>query len=94
MAFAFHLLDPLLPDRFAVDQAVQACRDAITDRINRDGYTRVNIRSAQIDNNPGRNDYIVGTAVARGRGSMVDFEFSCAMNINNGRVRSVQLNPR
>jgi hypothetical protein len=26
------------------------------------------------------------------RGSMVDFEFSCAMNINNGRVRSVELN--
>jgi hypothetical protein len=76
------------------EQAVQACRDAITDRISRDGYTRVNIRSAQVDNNPGRNDYIVGTAVARGRGSMVDFEFSCAMNINNGRVRSVQLNPR
>lgn len=74
------------------EEAIQACRDAITDRISRDGYTRVNIRSAQVDNNPGRNSYIVGTAVACGRGSMVDFGFSCAMNINNGRVRSVQLN--
>lgn len=74
--------------------AIRACRDAITDRINRDGYTRVNIVRIVADDNPGRNDYLVGTATARGRSSMVDFSFSCNMNFDTGRVRSVQLNAR
>jgi hypothetical protein len=75
-------------------EAVSACREAITDRINRDGYTRVNILSADVDNNPGRNDWVVGRAVAQSRGGSVDFDFSCDMNMNNGRVRNVQLNRR
>lgn len=75
-------------------EAVRACREAITDRINRDGYTRVNILSASVDDNPGRNDWVVGRATAaRGRAA-VDFDFSCSMNMNNGRVRDVRLNRR
>jgi hypothetical protein len=74
--------------------AIRACRDAITDRINRDGYTRVNIQRVDADDNPGRNDYLIGTATARGRNSTVDFDFSCNMNFDTGRVRSVQLNAR
>ena len=73
---------------------LQSCRDAIMQRISRDGYNRVNILSAEADDNSGRNDYIVGRATARGRSGVVEFDFSCAMNFNNGRVRSVELNRR
>jgi hypothetical protein len=75
-------------------QAVRACRDAITDRISRDGYTRVNILSAEADNNRGGKDRIFGRATARGRNETVDFNFTCNMNLSNGRVRSVDLDRR
>jgi len=81
-------------DSVAGNAALSACRDAITQRIDRDGYTRVNILSAQADNNPGRNDHIFGRATARGRSGAVNFDFTCSMNLSNGRVRSVELNPR
>jgi hypothetical protein len=78
----------------ATNADLRACRDAISQRINRDGYTAVNILGAEADNNPGRNDYIVGTATARRGRNVVDFDFSCLMNFNNNRVRSVDLRPR
>jgi hypothetical protein len=75
------------------NEALRSCRDAIMDRISEDGYTRVNILSADADNGPGRNDYIIGRATARNRSSssLVEFDYSCNMNFNNGRVRSVDL---
>jgi hypothetical protein len=76
-------------------EAMRACREAITQRISRDGYSRVNILSADADDNRGGRDKIVGRATAsRGRSSTVDFDFTCNMNFNNGRVRSVDVNPR
>jgi hypothetical protein len=75
-------------------EAVRACRDAITDRINQDGYSRVNILSADVDNNPGSNDSVIGRATARGRSGSVEFDFGCTINLSTGRVRNVQLNRR
>jgi len=80
--------------RLSRADAVRACRDAITDRINQDGYGRVNILSANLDDNRGGNDAVIGRATAQGRGSTVNFDFVCEMNLNNGRVRNVQLQRR
>jgi hypothetical protein len=80
--------------RMSRGDAVRACREAITDRISRDGYGRVNILSADVDDNRGRNDAVIGRATAQGRGSVVNFDFVCEMNLNNGRVRNVQLQQR
>jgi hypothetical protein len=90
--------DPLGSSSNAVTtrEALRSCREAIMNRISQDGYTRVNILSADADNGPGRNDYIIGRATARNRSSssVVEFDFSCNMNFNNGRVRSVDLRLR
>jgi hypothetical protein len=75
-------------------EALRACREAITQRISRDGYIRVNILSADADENRSGRDTIVGRATARGRSSNVDFAFTCNMDFSDGRVRSVEVNPR
>ena len=75
--------------------AIDACGDAVTDRIAREyRNANVDILSIRADNGPGRNDYVVGEAAA-GRGRNADtFSFSCQVDLNNGRVRNVSVRRR
>jgi hypothetical protein len=82
--------------RFTAEQAVEVCRAAVLDEAFRRFRTRrVEFRRIGLDNNPGRNDWVVGILnVRRGWGRSDNYRFSCSVNFNNGRVRSAQIEQR
>lgn len=71
--------------------ALRGCREAVTDRLSRDGYDYITIDRMVPDDNPGRNDWITGRARGdRGHGPR-RFVFSCSVDFDSGRVRSVDI---
>ncbi len=82
---------------FGVDEAVRVCQDAIRDRAyDRLRGARIEFRRTTIDNNPGRNDWVVGTFGAwrgNGRARSDLYRFNCSVNFDNGRVRSADFEP-
>lgn len=77
---------------FNTASAIRICEDAVRDRIRRDyGYRDIEVRETRADNNRGRNDWIVGIAVAGGRVNREDFRFECSVDFGSGRVRSVNV---
>jgi len=77
---------------FAVDDAVQVCRDEVLRQAGRRfRNSDLHIRRMDIDDNPGRNDWVIGSLdVHRGpRGER--YNFSCSVDFNTGRVRSAQI---
>ena len=81
--------------RFTSDQAMQVCRDAVRDQAMRQFGTRdVNFRRINIDDEPGRNDWVVGMMEVRDRGREEHLRFSCSVNFDTGRVRSAEIHPR
>jgi len=77
---------------FAVDDAVQVCRDEVLRQAGRRFRSSdLHIRRMDIDDNPGRNDWVIGSLdVHRGpRGER--YNFSCSVDFNTGRVRSAQI---
>lgn len=84
------------PNRWTTEQAIEGCRDAIRIQA-RDRFRgrRVEFLSTRIDDNPGRNDYVMGAVeVFRGRLMENRYRFSCAVNFDSGRVRSADIEPR
>jgi hypothetical protein len=69
-------------------QMMQNCQRAVEDRMRRDGYARVQFESINVDNRPGPNASIIGTA----RSGRDAFQFSCGMT--RGSVRSVDVSRR
>jgi hypothetical protein len=83
------------PRRFTVDQAVSVCQDSVRAQAgDRFRGRRVEFLNTRIDDNPGRNDWVVGMIdVYRGPFAEERFRFACSVNFDNGQVRSVQLDP-
>ena len=79
------------PSRFTAEQAIRVCQDDVRQRaLDRFGRSEIVFRKTNIDDNPGRNDWVIGTIeVRRGRRSDL-FRFSCSVNFENGRVRSAR----
>lgn len=76
------------------EMAVQRCQREVDDRIRRQGYQDIRFNSINIDDRPGRNDWVIGNARAdRGRNSD-RFEFSCRVDLATGNIRSVDLGRR
>jgi len=75
-------------------RAVAICRNSAEDRLRRDGYSRVEFLSIDVDNRPGRNDSVVGVARADRRNRTESFDVFCAVNMDNGTVRSVETRHR
>jgi hypothetical protein len=75
-------------------QVMRQCERAVEQRIQRDGYGRVEFESVNVENRPGPNDSVVGRARVDGRNGSDFFNFSCAVNLDNGNVRSVEVNRR
>jgi hypothetical protein len=75
-------------------RAVQACEEAVEGRLRDQGFRALDFGSANIDDRPGRNDWVVGSASARDRGRTVWFDFSCSVNLRNGSVRTAEVNRR
>lgn len=113
------------------NDAARACQDAVRERANQQyGFRDITFRGLNADDNPGRNDRIMGSFdVRQGRdaeradryagrdnaisacqraaeqriqpprptgnnGRTYDFEIRCAVNPDNGSVRSIQVNRR
>jgi hypothetical protein len=90
---------PMAPGQtpFAGEQAgraIQNCEVSVEQRMTRDGYQRIDFGSVNVDDRPGRNDWVVGAASAMERGRPMWFDFSCSVDLQDGDVRSVDVNPR
>jgi len=72
-------------------RGVQACEAAVRDQMRRDGYRDIELGRINVDNNPGRNDWVVGSVSASRRGRVEYLDFSCSVNLNTGDVRSVDV---
>jgi hypothetical protein len=82
------------PGGFPVPRAIQLCQDAVTDRLNREGYPYVTFERTIPDNNPGRNDWVVGAVNGKRGFEITRFSFSCSVDFGSGRVRSVDVRRR
>jgi hypothetical protein len=83
-------------NRFTREQAVRICQDAIRQQAaDRFRSRDVVFRRTEMDEQPGRNDWVVGAiSVRRGEGREEAYRFSCSVNFDSGRVRSAQIEDR
>jgi len=72
-------------------RAIRVCQEAVVARIQREGYRYVNFESTAPDNNPGRDDWILGTVVAQRGRAATRLLFACSVDFRTGRVRSVDV---
>ncbi len=79
--------------RYTTEQAVRICQDAVRNQaLDRFRGRAVEFRETRLDDQPGRNDWVVGTIdVLRGREAEGPFRFSCSVNFDTGQVRSAQI---
>jgi hypothetical protein len=81
--------------RFAGEDAVRVCREAIAQQAADRFRTRdIQFRKIAMDDNPGRNDWVVGTVVVRDRDGDQPYRFSCSVDFQSGRVRTAEIEPR
>ena len=74
------------------NDAVRACQDAVRERANQQyGLRDIDFRNLNADDNPGRNDTIMGSFDARRGNDRDTYRFSCAVDLANGRVRRVDI---
>lgn len=81
-------------DRYSREGAFRACREAVQERLRRNGYTDFNISRMDMDDRSGNNDSIVGGLAAQRDGYSDNFEFSCSIDFDGGQVRSINVNRR
>jgi hypothetical protein len=79
------------PGAFPMARVVRMCQDSVTDRLNQDGYSYITFERTTPDDNPGRHDWVTGTAKATRRFETRWFSFSCSVDFRAGIVRSVDV---
>jgi hypothetical protein len=80
-------------NRYTREQAIRACQDNVSDQA-RDRWRggSVTFRRIDIDDNPGRNDWVVGTLAVRLRGDREEvYRFSCSVDFRSGSIRSARI---
>ena len=81
------------PRRFTTEEAVKVCQEAVGSQAH-DRFRGATIvfRTTAIDDNPGRNDWVVGMLEVQGRRGPSDvYRFSCSVNFDTGMVRSAAI---
>lgn len=78
----------------SVAPALLNCQDAIQARLQRSGYVDMSFVSIDLDQRPGRKDWVVGSAQAQRGNRPVRLDFSCRMNLGTGNVRTVNITRR
>jgi len=74
---------------------MEACGQAVSDRLRNEGYSDVRISSMNAEDRPGGLDRVYGSADAEGQYRRHErFDFSCRVNLERGEVHSVDVNPR
>ena len=80
--------------RWSTDEAITSCKDSIQQEAHqRFGNAPVNFRQTNIEDKPGRNDWVAGTIAvktSRWRPSEV-YRFSCNVDFSSGRLRSAHI---
>ena len=80
---------------FGTDEAIRVCRDAVHDQASRRFHTSdVHFLNTRIDDNPGRNDWVIGRIDVHPDRSGEVYNFSCSVDFNSGRVRTSEIDPR
>ncbi len=80
---------------FATEEAVRVCQDSILRTANsRFRRAELHILQIRVEDDPGRQDWIVGTIDVHRPGRHERFNFSCSVDFNTGRVRSADLDSR
>jgi hypothetical protein len=82
--------------RFTTEQAVQVCESSIRQQAEQRFRTQnVSFRGTALDDNPGRQDWVMGMFdVRRSPGRDETYRFSCSVNFDSGQVRSAQIGTR
>jgi hypothetical protein len=86
---------PQARGRFTTQQAIQVCQDAVKQQAY-DRFRTWNIafRRTNLDNSPGRQDWITGMFdIRRPYDRDETYNFSCSVNFDTGQVRSAQIDP-
>lgn len=79
---------------FPMARAIQACQDSVSLRLRGDGYHFVTFENTIPVDNPGRHDWISGTAYGKRGLGTTRFAFSCSVDFSSGKVRSVDVHRR
>jgi hypothetical protein len=74
--------------------AMDSCEKGVEGNIRQKGYQHVDFLSINVDDRPGRSDWIVGIARADMRSRSDSFNFSCSVDLRDGTVRSVDVRGR
>jgi Protein of unknown function (DUF3011) len=80
--------------QFSNDEALRVCQDAVRQQAaQRFNTSNITFQRSGLDGNQGRRDLVTGTfSIRRGAsGRDETHRFSCALNLDNGRVGSVQI---
>lgn len=76
------------------ERAIANCRRSVEERLHTDGFDRIEFRTINVDDRPGRSDWVVGSVRAEGRGRAEFRDFSCSVDLLDGDVRSVDVRRR
>jgi hypothetical protein len=80
---------------FAIEEAVRVCQsEVLRQAARRFRSNDVHLGRTTIDDNPGREDWVMGSLDVHRGPREERYGFSCSVNFDTGRVRSVQLDFR
>jgi len=76
------------------NRAFEICQRAVEERVRRDGFGRVEFTGVRMDDQPGRNDWVLGSVRAHRGPNFETFGFTCSVDLRTGVVRSVDVRAR
>ncbi|HEY6390698.1 MAG TPA: hypothetical protein VIX89_05450 [Bryobacteraceae bacterium] len=80
--------------RMPADEAIRVCQESVQQQAEERLHTRqLAFQRVTIDDNPGRNDWVIGTFEVRRYNRDERYRFSCSVDFDSGRVRSAQFEP-
>jgi hypothetical protein len=83
-----------VPGGFYGARAIENCKDAVAERLNRDGYRHVNFEHADPSSGHGTGDVVTGAVNGSWGYTLRRFSFSCSVEFGSGRVRTVDVRQR
>jgi hypothetical protein len=82
------------PDRrLTSSDAIHQCGEAAEGQLRRNGYSDTRIVNANVDDQPGHNDWIYGTLSGRRGPYSENFSFACPVDLEAQRIGAVNVRP-
>lgn len=83
---------PVTGGGFSADRALRGCEQAVRQQAaQRFGSPNIDFRGTRVDDNPGRRDWVIGDFAVRRLGREDMHRFTCSVNLENGDVRTVEI---